>query len=111
MECTRASASARTMELDGSGDGLDDRLDAGQVGYGEGQADYKTQDQDKDRMGEAREATPGVDDRKISIRIGVSHTATAREESLPVCPAALSSASSGPQTSFPGTPRPYDRGA
>ncbi len=75
---------AYAMEL---GDGEQgDRLDAGQAGYGEGQVDYKTQDQDKNGMGEAQEATPGVDDRKISIRIGVSHTATTREESVPVCP-------------------------
>ena len=94
------------MEL---GDGEQgDRLDAGQVGYGEGQADYKTQDQDKDGMSKAREATLGmvcygegqagsprttgeatlgVDNRKTSIRTKVSHTTT-KLSSAPVSPAA-----------------------
>ena len=114
------------MEL---GDGEQgDRLDAGQVGYGEGQADYKTQDQDKDGMSKAREATLGmvcygegqagsprttgeatlgVDNRKTSIRTKVSHTTT-KLSSAPVSPAASSSVvpSAPRQTSVPTTPRP-----
>ena len=116
------------MEL---GDGEQgDRLDAGQVGYGEGQADYKTQDQDKDGMSKAREATLGmvcygegqagsprttgeatlgVDNRKTSIRTKVSHTTT-KLSSAPVSPAAPSSVvpSAPRQTSVPTTPRPVD---
>ena len=87
------------MELDGSDDGRGSRLDAGQVGYGDGQADY----QDKDGVSEARgvarhgedqagspgttgEATPGIGDRKTSIRTEASYTITTRQESVPVCP-------------------------
>ena len=65
------------MEL---GDGEQgDRLDAGQVGYGEGQAGHEA--------GSPRttgEATPGIGDRKASISTAASHTTTTREETVPL---------------------------
>ena len=96
--------------MDGDGE-RGDRLDAGQVGYGEGQADYKTQDQDKDKTGDARdmgsgvgcspgttgEATPRVGNRKTSTGTEVCQTPTTKSASVPVDPATLSSDSLGPQ--------------
>ena len=99
------------VELNDGDSEQGDRLGAGQVGYSKGQADCKTKDAGKDGVSEARgvarhgegqadsprttgEATPGIGDRKTSIRTEASHTTTTKSESVPVCPATLPSVNS-----------------
>ena len=88
------------MEL-GDGDGRQgDRLNAGQVGYGEGQTDYnKTQGKDKEGEGSGKGCS----------RHKVDSLAPTKLVSVSADPTALLSASSGPQTSSTPTPGPLDK--